>query len=270
MKLTIRKIPLPEQKTTETSPSLGFVHQAIAGGTAYGFGDNGYFVVAGDHPILPRFVVDVRLPELPNAAAFKWVAIEMLKLSSGMLFVDSAQSDAFALAWKLQIPVLPGSPLFEFAPPTQKHSTAKHSAHIATAHDHEFATKLLASVPRHLGGAIEQDIKTHSRNKHVWVMENDGKPAGAAIVVPQGDSYAWVEAFVLEPAARHIDTGHKVFEKLAVEIVGQKRRVIFGMSHQGTSEYIGAIKLGSKIVRQSYHGFLAGACRDFQYTPTYT
>jgi N-acetylglutamate synthase-like GNAT family acetyltransferase len=166
--------------------------------------------------------------------------------------------------------VLPGSPLFQFAPPASKHATAKHVARNATTHDHEFVTTLLTSIPRHLGGAAEKDIQQHTRSKQVWVLEHDGRPAAAAIVVPQGDSYAWVDSFVLEPSARHIDSGHKLFEKLAVEIAGQGRRLIFGMSHQGTSEYIGAIKLGSTIVRQSYHGFLAGACQDFKYSPTYT
>ncbi|HYL34620.1 MAG TPA: hypothetical protein VEV17_01765 [Bryobacteraceae bacterium] len=270
MKLTIQEAQIAELKPSLPEPALGFVREAIAGGKGYKVGSGGYFVVAGMNSILPRFVVDLRLPELPNLASYKWVAIQMLKRSNGMLFVGSSHSDAFALAWRLQLQVLPGSPLFQFAPQAQKHSSSSEAMREAGAHDEAHLKSLLTSVPRHLGGASEHDVTRYVQNKQAHVLERGGKLAAAAVLVPQGDRYLWLEAFALDPSARHRESGYKVFEKLGLEARRSGRTLIFGMSHQGAAEYAGALKLGITMVGQSWHAFLPTACSDFRMTPSYS
>lgn len=270
MRLTIDKAKVSELKPNLPAPNLGFILEAIAHGTGYKFGDGGYFIVSDEHSILPRFVVDLRLPELPNLASFKWVVVQMLKHSSGMLFIDSSSSDAFALAWKLQLPVLPGSPLFQYVPEAPKYSGKSDAVHEATSRDRDYVAKLLTSVPRQLGGAREEDVNGYIQSKHAYILEKNGKKAGAAVVVPQGDVYSWVEALVLDPSVRHSAAGYTVLERLAIDIRQEGRRLIFGMSHKGTAEYTGAVKLGSAMIKQSWHAFLPSVCQDFQMKISYS
>jgi len=271
MSLTIQKANVTDIKPTLGTPSLGFVHDAIAGGTAYKIGADGYFVVAAQqHPFLPQFVVDVRLPELPNLSSFKWVALQMLKNSGGMLYIDSSNSDAFALAWRLQLQLLPASPLLQYSPKAAKFSTAVDVVREASPDDNQYVGKLLNATARQRGGLAQADLMQFVQQKQAYVLENRGRSAGAAVVVPQGSSYAWLEAFALDPSVQRSPVSYTVFEKLALKLQEQKRSLIFGMSHLNAGEYVGSMKLGATMIGQSYHAFLPTACADFKLAPAYT
>jgi N-acetylglutamate synthase-like GNAT family acetyltransferase len=264
MKWEVRQVPVSNLRRQSRSPMLGFVEKAIDGGIGYSFGEYGYFIVAEETSLLPKFVVELRLPYLPTRKAYHALAEEMIERSGGMLFFDTSNTDAYAFAWQLQLPVVLGSPLFQYSPKVRKYSSGTQNVKLATKGESTFVQELLTSIPKHYGGVSTDEVKRRLELKQVYLLEVDKKPVGAALVETQGQKYAWLDTFVLTDTMRRRGLGHKLFERLGLVLGKQGRHMIFGLSHQGGNEYGGVTTLGSKIIKQSGHAYLRGITPKFK------
>ena len=112
MSWKITQVDIQEIKRKKSTPYFYSVERMISESTAYKIESNGYFIVAPESSLMPKYIVELRLPATIVDAEYKTLLSELTKKSCGMMWFDTSDIDAYDFVWKLRLMLRVGSPLF--------------------------------------------------------------------------------------------------------------------------------------------------------------
>jgi len=250
---------LSSVRRNRVAPVYDFAEQATQEGKCFALPRGGYFVVAPEKSLLPRFVVEIRLPERVTNGELVQLSYTLVDNSSGMLWFDSEDDDAHQLCWFLHLPVRVKSPLFAW-PENRDRSLAgdavKSSVKTANPNNEQELTSaisLLTSFPIHRGGQVEEWAHRHVSEGRVKLLSHEKRFIGAAIVSDQADIFSTV-TIVLDNDYQSKGYGIKFMDVIGEEIAVAGRRAVVSMSEELPASYRGARGLGMRIIK---HGYIA-------------
>jgi hypothetical protein len=239
------------------APVYDFVEQATQEGQCFSLPRGGYFVVAPEQCLLPRFVVELKLPERTTHAEAIKLSYTLNSVSSGIIWFDSEDDDAHQFCWYLRLPVRVRSPLFEWDehnPELAVTDGERAAVSLANVRDHEtteVAISLLTSFPVHRGGQTEDWARKHVAEDRVWVLRRDARVIGAAIVNKQAGNYSTV-TMVLDNSYQSKGLGLKFMKVIGADLVAKGRLAVVSMSDEVPASFRAAKGLGMKIKKQAY------------------
>lgn len=264
MSWTVEQVDFKEIRRRKQLPNYGFIEQAMNGGSAYlvgGKGAAGYFIVASVNSLAPGFVVELALPELAMPDEYAELAHEMRSRSLGVMWFDSSDRDACDFAWRLNLPLRSGPPLFR----TNGHGldVPIEGLEVKTADkgDEAAVIDLLTSAPPDAGGHTREAAIENIEGGCVAVLRKDGDILGAAVVSPEQGPYVALSSVVMKtwadlPPEVH-EKAHRELELvfmslLANDIARRNLQLVYSMARQTPVGYREAIQLNMKLVKQSF------------------
>jgi hypothetical protein len=174
--------------------------------------------------------------------------------SSGMMWFDSTDYDAYDFAWRMRLPMKAGSPLFAWNHESHPQLPAMtgYKVDLASANDKNEASDLLTSFPQHRGGKSDKSIVDfHFHKKQLYVVRNNSHVAGAAILEDQPGNYASITVSI-KPNEMNKGLATWFASELGQEIWKNGKTLIAGMSSDVPASLHAVLKLNMRLVRQSY------------------
>jgi len=250
----IAPIKLSEIKRRKTPPFYDFIEHSVARGQAYRIGDDGYFIVAPEVSLMPRFVIELVLPEKAVIDEYQKLTFDLVERSSGMLWFDSTDYDSYDFAWRMRLPIRAGSPLFAWNHESRPKlpAMAGYKVELAAASDKNEASNLLTSFPQHRGGKSDKSIiDFHFDQKQLYVVKNNSHIAGAAILEDQVGNYASITVSIKQ---NEMNKGLATWfaSELGQELWKKGKTLIAGMSSDVPASLHAVLKLNMRLVRQSF------------------
>ena len=250
----ITPVSLSEIKRQKSGPRYDFIEHSIREGNAYRLGSDGYFIVAPERSLMPRFVIELVLPETAKIPEYQKLTFDLVERSSGMLWFDSSDYDAYDFAWRMRLGLRAGSPLFEWDGTKNGHLPTREGyiVDLAGSSDMKFATELLMSFPQHRGGKASGDIiDFHLSQKQLYVLKTDGHLVGAAIAEDQPNSYASL-TLAIRKEYRNKGLGTWFAGQIGQRLSEQGKTLLVGMSSDVPESMRAVLKLPMRLVKQSF------------------
>jgi hypothetical protein len=258
MDWTVRPTALKSLRRQKQAPAYDFVEQSVNDGSAYCIGNDGYFVVAPEASLLPRFVVELRLPQLAVIEEYKELCARLNDLSSGFMWFDSSEIDAYDFAWRLRLPLRIGAPLFVWSNKDQELSAQQSEASSlkvvvrpATHSDRQKATELFTSFPLWLGGQTKLAVMGHLEEGRLLAIEVGEKLVGSAILIPQKDGYVSANV-ALGPDHRNQGIAEAFGRTIGTQLSSEKKTLVGSMINNNPASFRAALRLGMRIAKTSY------------------
>lgn len=261
---TVTRVGIDEIKRRKQGPNYGFIEQAMAGGTAYkisGEGSEGYFIVASPSSLAPGFIVEMALPELAAPEQYAALLSELQQRSLGVLWFDSTDRDACDYAWRMNLPLRSGPPLFRSDSQVPEVSLEGFEVGIAGKGDEAAVLELLTGAPADAGGQTREATLQNLEGECIAVLRRNGDILGAAVLVPEPGGYLALSSVVMRtyselPAAAH-EKAHRELELVFMALLcnrAAKKKVplVYSMARQTPMGYQEAIQLNMKLVKQSF------------------
>src|SRR5690348_12526798 len=85
-------------------PTFDFIEAAIERGEAFQLGRDGYVLVGGKDTLMPRFVLELRIPSVPSLD-YSQLFEALGDVSCGMIWFDSSDFTSFDIVWRHNLPV---------------------------------------------------------------------------------------------------------------------------------------------------------------------
>jgi hypothetical protein len=264
MNWTVQRVGIDQIKRRKQPPNYGFIEQAMAGGTAYAIGNNGsagYFIVASANSLAPGFVVELALPELAAPDQYAALLPEMRKRSLGILWFDSTDRDACDFAWRMNLPVRSGPPLFRTEGAMPDVNLEGFEVVTAGKSDEEAIVDLLTSAPTDAGGQTEEATLQNLEGGCIAALRRNGDILGAAVLTPEPGGYVALGSVVMKTysdlAADVHEKAHRDLELvfmalLASRVAKKKQSLVYSMARQTPVGYLEALQLNMKIAKQSF------------------
>jgi hypothetical protein len=250
----ITPVKLAEIERRKTPPFYDFIEHSVREGEAYRLGDDGYFIVAPEVSLMPRFVIELALPEKAQIAEYQTLTFDLVERSSGMMWFDSTDFDAYDFAWRMRLQMRAGSPLFawDHESRTDLPSMPGYRVDLASADDTKEASDLLTSFPQHRGGKSDKSIVDfHFDQKQLYVLRSNSHIAGAAILEDQAGNFASITV-IIKPDERNKGLATWFASELGRELWTNGKTLIAGMSSDVPASLHAVLKLKMRLVRQSY------------------
>lgn len=249
----IEETSVKDLKRSRNGYQYDFVEYATRIGRAYKVGSNGYFIVAADGTLLPRFVVELRLPRLATPEDYAALLYAMSERSCGQMWFDSTNIDAFDLAWRMRLPLRAASPLLQWSPKSRAPGLPRGvTIAVATAAQQGGVAKLISTIPPEHGGQTPESTAHHLKRGEVLVLAKRGKVLGAAVVTPSGSKHTWVSLLVMNEDSRRQGLGSAFMGAIGKEVSQQGRLAICSMSRENVASFRGAHRLGMEVVQLGF------------------
>jgi hypothetical protein len=272
---TVESVAIDAIKRRKQPPNYGFIEQATVGGTAYtiqGEGGAGYFIVASANSLAPGFIVELALPELAVQERYEALLAEMRKRSLGMMWFDSSDRDACDFAWRLNLPIRSGSPLFQADIQVPEISNAA-GFEVVTAGkaDEDAIVELLTAAPPDAGGQTKEAVLQNLYGGCIAALKRNQEILGAAVLTPLPGCYVALSSVVMRTYADLANEAHQQAHRelelifmavLSSRVARRKLGLVYSMARQTPTGYLEAIQLNMKVVKQ---GFIA-SLREMELT----
>lgn len=268
MGTAIQSADVKDLRRDKQPPFYDFIEDAVQNGTAYQFGNDGYFVVAQATSLMPRFVVELRVPEIANFDQYVEMVRVMNDRSCGMLWFDSQDVEACDLAWRLRLPLEAGGPLFVSDPTpvtkTERHGMVLKNPIAAFALPNTFRGRkaelgdvrsvagLVSDVPVWKGGQTLAAVTQHVENGAALLLEEGGQTVGTAITRQFAKGYLNVVSVAVQPDRQNKGIGTGIASLLVSHAHKNGDKLVASMSNQTPEAVRIAMKIGMRPVKQAF------------------
>jgi len=250
----ITPVKLTDINRRKTPPFYDFIEQSVKRGQAYLLGDDGYVIVAPEISLMPRFVIELILPEKARIEEYQKLTFDLVEISSGMMWFDSTDYDAYDFVWRMRLGMRAGSPLFAWNHDSKPMLPVRpgYKIDLAAQGDKNDVSQLLTSFPQHRGGKADSSIVDfHFDRKQVYVLRNNSHLVGAAILEDQAGSYASL-TLAMKEEERNKGLGTWFAAELGEILSKDGKTLLAGMSSDVPASLRAVLKLNMLLVRKSY------------------
>ncbi len=260
MAYDIQPVDVSSLKRNKVGPVYDFVEQATRQGTAFRIGNDGYAIIAPPNCLLPRFVVELQLPELAVVERYAEVIRILTDRSCGMLWFDSSDVHAYDLAWRMRMMMTAGPPLLAPADADKTQNVPDNgsdSIRSATLDDLRPLTDLFGSFPTWKGGQTPAAVLEHVKNNSVAVLEKNNEIIGAVVTLDADEHGTLLSSGVIAEKYRNQGIGTQFVRALSRQSrTSYSRPVVFSTSPDSPATFRIAMRLNSKVVKQSFVAIL--------------
>jgi GNAT superfamily N-acetyltransferase len=244
--LSVSQVSPSKITRPKSGPAFDFVEQAIRDGQAFELSTGGYFVVAPENSLVPRFVVALQLPELANLQLYRDVIFEMNQRSSGQMWFDTSDLHAVDLVWRARLRVRMGSLLLEA--PTEGERPKVENAAVRRAEETQLpeAVRMLTALPVHQGGQTPEAVREHLNNNRLYVLEVGGRVVGAATILRTSSTHASL-TMVLDENHRNQGLGRFFAGELAHHATRDGVTLVAGMSNENGQSFRASLHFGMRL-----------------------
>lgn len=254
MALSIKPISINDLRRAKNYPPYNFVETAIPRSTAYTIDDSGYFIVAPDDCLLPRFVVELQPPKLGSFEEYKELSFQLVEKSCGFLWYDTDDFGAFDFVWRLRLPLIPSAPLFAWNKQADvtRFKKAGLTYKTASTEDLPVAKEILTSLPVWQGGQTEAAVEENFQGSSIVLIEKDGQSLGAASLVSLPENCMAVDPLVIHPNFRGRGYGLAFAAEIGSKLAEQGITLVCSMRNDNETSFRSVNALGMKLLKQSY------------------
>jgi len=266
MAWTVTPVPLANLKRRKRHPNYAFVEQSIAEGAAYtlaGHGTAGYFIVASELSLVPGFVVELSLPELAVPEEYKELADEMAARSLGVLWFDSSDHDACDFAWRLELTLRSGPPLFAWTEGETAPELDDWRVEFARHDDESDMIRMLTTPPLDAGGQTREATIENLRGGCIATLKRYDDIGGAAVLSPLPGPYVGLTTVVMETYSRQpIETHERASRALELafmralgsRMASEGLTMVYSMARHTPTGYVEALQLNMEVAKHSFMG----------------
>lgn len=256
MSIHVEQVEVQEIPRVVTRPTYEFIETVIPKSTAYRLGDDGYFIVAPEQSLTPRFVTELRLPNLGNFDEYLEISYKLNELSSGFLWYETDDIHGWDFAWRLRLLLRPAGPLFAWdkvrveEPPALIATPLKLT--LASEEDLLACTALLMSIPPKQGGHTESAVKSCQDAHGIFAVKSKDDVVATATPVELPAGYVAMSPLVVSPDAQDKGIGTWTANALGSYFAQRDKTMLVSMANDNEAAFKGALDLKMRILKQAY------------------
>jgi hypothetical protein len=239
-------------KRKKNAPYFNSVEQMISKSTAYKIDKNGYFIVAPESSLMPKYIIELHLPVRGVEEEYKTLLGELTKKSCGMMWFDTSDIDAYDFVWKLRLMLRVGSPLFMWNRLENFTPRKGYIIRDASKSDSDRIVSLMSSIPDHHGAQSKDSVKEALKKNYYKALVKDNTVVGAALLRPQPDNYVGM-TMVLDSKYRNQALGLYYGALIGEDLAESGKTMVAGMLNDNPPSF----KAFQNIMSIQKYGFVA-------------
>ncbi len=252
MSWKIAQVDIQKIKRKKSAPYFNSVDQMISESTAYKIDKNGYFIVAPESSLMPKYIIELSLPLRGVEAEYRELLSELCKKSCGMMWFDTSDIDAYDFVWKLRLMLRVGSPLYMWNRLENFTPRKGYIIRDASKSDSDKIVSLMGSIPYHHGAQSKDAVKMALKKNYYKTLVKDGTVVGAALLHPQPDNYVGM-TMVLDLKYRNQALGLYYGALIGEDLAKSGKTMVAGMLSDNPPSF----KAFQNVMSIKKYGFVA-------------